>query len=53
MIKREDLSEEIIKKIEFNNRVRDLDHGQFYDGCNIRDEDGMILPHHPSFYNFF
>lgn len=42
---RKDLSEDIIKQIEYNNRVRDLEDGYFYDGCNIRNDEGLIVKH--------
>lgn len=45
---KEDLSEETIKKIEFDNRGYKLDHGYFFDGSKFRNEDGLVEDHHPS-----
>lgn len=42
-----DLSKEIIKEIEFENRIIGLENGEFYDGQFIRNQDGEILEHHP------
>ncbi len=43
-----DLSEDVIKQIEFENVAYGLESGQFYDGCHFRDEDGQIIARHPS-----
>jgi hypothetical protein len=44
---RGDLSTETIKKIEFENRGKRLGHGYFYDGSKFRNEDGLVVDHHP------
>ncbi|CAK91731.1 unnamed protein product (macronuclear) [Paramecium tetraurelia] len=47
LLTKNDLSKEIIKEIEFENRIIGLENGEFYDGQFIRNQDGEILEHHP------
>ncbi|CAD8202926.1 unnamed protein product [Paramecium pentaurelia] len=47
LLTKNDLSKEIIKEIEFQNRIIGLENGEFYDGQFIRNQDGEILEHHP------
>ncbi|CAD8125658.1 unnamed protein product [Paramecium sonneborni] len=47
LLTKNDLSKEIIKEIEFQNRIVGLENGEFYDGQFIRNQDGEILEHHP------
>lgn len=46
--KLESLTEAEIKKINFDNRGRGLEDGEFYDGSCFRNNYGTILDHHPS-----
>lgn len=48
LLTKDDLSEQTIHQLEFDNRGKRLDHGYFYDGSKFRNEDGLIEPHHPS-----
>lgn len=50
--KKTDLTDKEIKNIEFENRGKLLENGEFFDGSFFRDNYGNILKNHPSFLKF-
>lgn len=47
-MRREDVTEEIRKRLQFENRGVGLEDGDFYDGSCFRNNCGTMLPCHPS-----
>jgi len=54
LMKKQDITEEMRKKIEFEKRGVGLEDGEFYDGSCFRDNCGTVLKCHPSiFFSLF